>query len=51
MGQVEDKLGVTLETEADKLGKLSKEQLIEMYMKNPLDLYQYKGTVHIHHIH
>lgn len=30
---IEKKLGVTLESEADKLGKLSKDQLIEMYLK------------------
>jgi hypothetical protein len=31
---VEEKLGVSLESEADKLGKLSKDELIEMYMKD-----------------
>ena len=30
---IEEKLGVSLETEQDKLGKLSKDQLIELYMK------------------
>ena len=32
-GSIEEKLGVSLETEEDKLKKLSKEQLMQLYLK------------------